>query len=192
MPVETRTPAQPPSYTLFIGESSLASGDLRAVLLRAKAQADRGGPKDVLLFEDETGRQLEVSLEGPLEGVLARALPAEPAPGRGRPKLGVTAREVTLLPRHWEWLEQQPRGTSATLRLLVDEARKREPDEGARRIAREAAHRFMTAMSGNRAGYEEALRALYAADRRSFEHHTEQWPKDVRRYTWKIARASFG
>jgi uncharacterized protein len=93
--------------------------------------------------------------------------------------------------RHWEWLERQPRGVSATIRRLVDEERKREPDEEARRNAREAAHRFMTAMAGNRAGYEEALRALYAEDRKAFERHTARWPKDVRRYTWKIARASF-
>src|ERR1700677_2884690 len=100
--VEASNQAQPSNYTLFIRDTSVVSGDLRAVLLRAKARADRGGPKDVLLFEDETGRQLEVSLEGTPEELLARALPIASPQGRGRPKLGVTAGEVTLLPRHWE------------------------------------------------------------------------------------------
>lgn len=179
------------TYAAFASDELVASGDLRTVLSRAKARVDRGEARGVLFFDDETGRQVDMNLEGTPGEVLAREIP-EPAPRpRGRPKLGVTAREVTLLPRHWEWLQQQPRGISATLRRLVEEARKREPDREAKRIAREAAHRFMTAMAGDRAGYEEALRALYAEDREGFDRHIKRWPLDVRRHASRLADASF-
>lgn len=179
------------TYTAFAGTRMIASGDLRAVIAKSKELADRGKADDVLLFDDETGRQLEVSLEGTLDDVLARMLPAPPPPRRGRPKLGVVAREVTLLPRHWEWLERQSHGVSATLRRLVDEARKREPDEQRKRSARDAAYWFMTAMAGNRPGYEEALRSLYAKDEKEFEKRIQRWPADVRGYAARLAKPSF-
>lgn len=189
--METTVTARPRTYVAFAGDKLVAEGDLRAVIARVKERAERGRAEGILLFDDDTGRQLEVSLEGTVEEVIARTMP-EPAPaGRGRPKLGVTSREVTLLPRHWEWLERQPHGISATLRRLVDEARKREPDEEAKRHAREAAHRFMTTMAGDRPGYEEALRALYAKDRDGFEKRIKRWPADVREHTAKLAAPSF-
>ncbi len=195
MNVPTNTGAtetdRPQTYAAFAGDKLVASGDLRTVVLHLKERADRGKADGVLLFEDATGRQLDVSLEGTPEEVLARAIPEPPPQGRGRPKLGVTAREVTLLPRHWEWLERQPHGISATLRRLVDEARKREPDEEVKRNAREAAHRFMTTMGGDRPGYEEALRALYAKDREGFERRIKRWPADVREHATRLAGPSF-
>ena len=190
-PAVTNEVGQARTFAAFAGDKLVASGELRAVLLRVKDRADRGRAEDILLFEDETGRQLEVSLEGTPEEVLARAIPGSPPQGRGRPKLGVTSGEVTLLPRHWEWLVGQPHGISATLRRLVDEARKREPDEEAKRNAREAAHRFMTAMAGDRPGYEEALRSLYAKDRQGFEQRVKRWPTDIRRHAAKLAERSF-
>ncbi len=179
------------THTAFEGDRQIASGDLRAVLSRLKELADRGKAEDVLLFDDRSGCQIDVVLDGTLEEVLARAIPKAPPQGRGRPKLGVTAREVTLLPRHWEWLERQPHGVSAALRRLVDEARKREPDEETKRLAREAAHRFMTTMAGNRPGYEEALRSLYAKDREGFEQRIKRWPADVRKHASKLAEGAF-
>jgi len=110
--------------------------------------------------------------------VLARAMRPLRA-GPGRPRLGVVGREVSLLPRHWDWLEAQPGGASAALRRLVDEARKRDPAQQRIRQAIEAAYRFMTALAGDRPGYEEATRALYAGDRARFASLIAAWPPDV-------------
>jgi hypothetical protein len=130
---------------------------------------------------------VDFDLRGSLDEVLARALPATPRPGPGRPKLGVVAREVTLLPRHWEWLEQQPNGISAALRRLVDEARKRSPDEESARLAREAASRFMWAVAGNLPDFEEASRALFAGNRERLRSLTREWPADVRSHLFRLA-----
>lgn len=180
-----------PTFTAFVGDKQVASGDLRAVVARMKELADRGKVDGALLFDDQSGRQVDVVLDGTLEEVLARAIPEAPRQGRGRPKLGVTAREVTLLPRHWDWLERQPNGASAALRRLVEEARRREPNEDSKRLAREATHRFMTTMAGNRPGYEEALRSLYAEDHEGFEQRIKRWPADIRKHAAKLARESF-
>ncbi len=179
------------TYTAFVGPRLLASGELSVVLRAAKEQFDRDNGAALLLFDDRTGKPRDYDLRGTPEEVLVRATPAQVPAGRGRPKLGVVSREVTLLPRHWEWLEEQPNGSSAALRRLVDEARKREPGETRARRAREAAHAFMTAMAGDRPGFEEALRALYAKDRPRFEQKMGRWPGDVRRHASRLAEPSF-
>jgi hypothetical protein len=115
----------------------------------------------------------------------------QPPRGRGRPKLGVVPREVTLLPRHWEWLGAQPGGASVALRKLVDTARAAHVGLDRRRAAQKAAYQFMTAMAGNAGGYEDALRALYAADRGRFEQQTASWPADIRAYTLTLAADAF-
>lgn len=189
--MSTNETERAPTYTAFADDKVVAAGELRAVVSRVKKQTDRGKAEGVLFFDDRDGRQIDFDLRGTAEEVLARAIPEAPPQGRGRPKLGVTSREVTLLPRHWEWLERQPQGASGALRRLVEEARKREPDEDLKRAAREAAHRFMTAMAGNRPGYEEALRSLYAKDREGFERRIERWPADVRKHASKLAKVSF-
>jgi hypothetical protein len=125
-------------------------------------------------------------LRGSLEEVLARAAPVAPRPGPGRPKLGVVSREVSLLPRHWDWLEQQPNGISAALRRLVDEARKREPDKESARLAREAAGRFMWAVAGDLSGFEEASRALFAGNLQRLAELTRDWPEDVRAHLLRM------
>lgn len=171
------------TYTAFAGERRLARGARREVLLALTAY---GGKERVLVFEDGTGRQVDFDLRGTREEVLARAdAPARPGPGR--PKLGVVSREVSLLPRHWEWLEEQPSGISAALRRLVDEARKREPDRARARRAREAAGRFMWAMAGDLPGFEEASRALFAGDDAALRRRVRAWPKDVRAYLLALA-----
>jgi hypothetical protein len=163
-------------YTAFAGHRRLASGSRREVLLALTARADDG--ERVLVFDDGTGRQVDFDLRGTAEEVIARA--EGTARGPGRPKLGVVSREVSLLPRHWEWLEQQPSGISAALRRLVDEARKREPGAARARRIREAAGRFMWAIAGDLPGFEEASRALYAADPARLGKLTKGWPNDVR------------
>jgi hypothetical protein len=140
--------------------------------------------ESLLIFDDVTGRTVELDLRGSVEDVLARLpLPTSPAkPARGRPKLGVTAREVTLLPRHWDWLAAQPGGASATLRRLVDQARRETGGDDLARQTQEAAYRVMTTLAGDLPGYEEALRALFAGDRQRLDQLTAGWPGDIAAY----------
>jgi hypothetical protein len=156
-----------------------------------KSSFDRDPGAMILAFEDQTGRQVDFDLRGTLADVLARYAPPPPRVGPGRPKLGVVAREVSLLPRHWEWLEQQPCGASAAIRRLVEEARKRDPGEQEARSAIEAAGRFLTAMAGDLPGYEEATRALYGRDRRRFEELIRDWPTDIRRHAQRLVNGAF-
>ena len=185
--------------TAFAGPGRIASGELRHVALKAKQAFDAGKP--VQVFEDASGRVVELPLELPASDLLKRlaepvvsAKPATAKPasrGPGRPKLGVVAREVTLLPRHWDWLAAQPGGASVALRKLVEDARKAAADGDRRRVAQEAAYRFMQAMAGNEAGYEEAARALFAGDIGSFEQHSAAWPDDVREHAALLAADAF-
>lgn len=169
------------SYTAFVGARRLVSGDLKAVLVRTKEEIDQGSREPILLFEDQSGRSIDFDFRGTRDEVLARYLaPAVAKPGPGRPRLGVVSREVSLLPRHWAWLEREPQGISAALRRLVDEARKREPDKQRARLAREAAGKFMWSIAGDLADFEEASRALYAKDGAKLRALVAPWPVDIR------------
>jgi len=173
------------TYTAFEGTNLLASGTRDEVLAALKSRFDRDAGVLVLTFEDQTGKQVDFDLRGTLADVLTRyAAPARVGPGR--PKLGVVAREVSLLPRHWEWLEEQPNGASAAIRRLVEEARKRDPGEQQARSAIEAAGWFLSAMAGNLPGYEEATRALYARDEEQFHELVREWPEDIRRHAERL------
>lgn len=168
----------------FLGDRLLASGPMAEV---ARAVAGVAEPGRALILLDD-GRPIDLDLRGTPDEVVAR-LPAAPqdAPrGRGRPKLGVTAREVTLLPRHWDWLARQPGGASVALRKLV-EAAQRDPREEAR-AAREATYRAMTVLAGNRPNYEEATRALFAGDGDTVRRLVADWPVDIRDYLLTLAR----
>jgi hypothetical protein len=193
-------PAPDTAYIAFDGDRALATGDLRDVVRAAKAALDRRKDAAVLVFDGQTSSPVEIDFRGSLGDVLAR-LPAvageipsaeQAAPrGPGRPKLGVIAREVTLLPRHWEWLAQQSGGASVAIRKLVEEAR-RSGEQGNRiRLAREAAYRFMSAVAGDKPHYEDALRALFADDAARFEKLIAQWPADVRDHTSALAARAF-
>lgn len=175
------------TYSAFSGQRKLASGPLAEVLRAMKYMDDETAQAMVLVFDDCNGRQVDFDLRGTLDEVLARALPVAPRSGPGRPRLGVVSREISLLPRHWEWLEEQPNGASAALRRLVDQARA--SDEGSQRTrrAREAAGRFMTAIAGDLPGYEEACRALYAGDRARLESEMAAWPEDLRAHVLLLA-----
>lgn len=169
------------TFTVFAGGCCLSSGTLEATLRASKQHLDRGGAEPLLIFRDDTGQQVDFDLRGSAEEVVARARP-EGRRGPGRPKLGVSSREVSLLPRHWEWLEQQPHGISATLRRLVDEARKRAPGEQQGRRVREALSRVLWAVAGNLPGFEEASRALFSKRDADLLALTRDWPEDLRAY----------
>jgi hypothetical protein len=169
------------SYAAFAGEQLIAAGTLRDVLTQTKKKVDRGAADQLLIFDEQSGRQIDYDFSGTLDEMLERELPSVAPAGPGRPKLGVVSREISLLPAHWAWLEEQPNGISAALRRLVDEASKREPDKQRARKAREATGRFMTALAGDRPGFEEAMRALYAQDRSALGKLIKSWPKDVKK-----------
>ncbi len=186
----------------FAGSRCLERGPLAEVAAAVKAELDAGSDSGVLIFDDETSEPVEVDFRGDAEDVLDRLAAvtvasegAEAAVARrspGRPKLGVVAREVTLLPRHWEWLAAQPGGASVTLRKLVEEARKNGSGDDARRRAQEAAFRFMNAVAGNEPGFEDAVRALYANDAGAFDERVAGWPDDVREHATRLAERAFG
>ena len=189
--------------TAFEGSRRIASGMLAQVALKTKEVIDRGERAPVLIFDDVTSEQIEVDFRGTAEDVLRRlaettregtpaAAPAQPdreAPrGPGRPKLGVVAREVTLLPRHWDWLNGQPGGASVALRKLVEEARRVNESKDRARRSQEAAYRFMSAMAGNLPGFEEATRALFANDPERLAGLTRAWPKDIRTHLVRLVQ----
>lgn len=193
--------------TAFSGPSAIASGDCATVAAAVKHALDTDPTALILVFNDTTAEQVEFDLRGSVDDVVSRLPRAEEptggdAPGGGaaesptprppgRPRLGVVAREVTLLPRHWEWLRSQRGGASATLRRLVEDARRANADVDAVRTARDATYRFMSTIAGNERGYEEATRALYAGDRARFEEQTASWPKDVRQYASRLAEGTW-
>ncbi len=179
------------TYLIFDGDHCLESAPLPSVVALLKTRFDGGTGGALLAFDAQTGKQVDFDLSGTLEEVLLRTAPPPPRAGPGRPKLGVVAREISLLPRHWEWLETQPSGASAAIRRLVDEARNREPEKERARIAREGTGRVLTAVAGNRVGFEEALRALYAGNRQSFEVRAKEWPPDVYAHASAMAEPSW-
>ncbi|MCP3372397.1 DUF2239 family protein [Bradyrhizobium cajani] len=186
-----------PTFTAFVGQRRLASGSAADVALAVK-RATQPLDQPIVIFDDGTGRSIDFDLRGEDHQVLARLAKLMPPPaevaeptseprGRGRPKLGVVAREVTLLPRHWEWLNAKAGGASVALRKLVDEARRASGDKDRERQARDAAYHFMSTMAGNLPQFEEASRALFADDRRRFAGLIADWPADIRDHVVKLA-----
>ncbi len=183
--------------TAFVGTELLAQGIVPDVALAARKSLDAGEGGAILAFDDRTARPVELDLRGSLEDVRRRyqtlSAPAGPPPPRprGRPRLGVVGREVTLLPRHWEWLNAQPGGASVALRKLVEQARRQGAGKERVRAAQDAAFRFMSALAGDAPGYEEAVRALFAGRREGFENHTATWPEGVRAFAGRLAEDAF-
>jgi hypothetical protein len=168
---------------VFAGPRLAARGDLAEIARAAHALRDEG----LVILDETTGRALDLDLRGTVEDVLARLGPPPSKPARGRPKLGVTAREITLLPRHWDWLATQPGGASAALRRLVDQARRASGTADEVRRAQEVAYRVMTTLAGDLAHYEEATRALFARDRARFDQLTADWPADIGDYVRELS-----
>lgn len=183
-------------YTAFANDQEITSGDLREVVRQTKLAMDRNTDASILIFENATSQQVEIDFRGNVEQVLGRipevqaeesadTAPATRAPGR--PKLGVISREVTLLPRHWDWLNTQRGGASVTLRRLVEEAKRASTATDQTRQALESIDRFMRVMAGNLSGYEEAARWLYRKDRTTFECIIAAWPTDIRKHLQALA-----
>ena len=179
------------TLTVFFGFQRVAHGS-KAEVLEQLSRRDDPGP--YLVFDDQTGTQLDLDMrELPPELRYPEAEPHRDEAPRsvGRPKLGVVAREVTLLPRHWDWLARQKGGASVAIRKLVDEARRVNEDADRIRLAQEAAYRFLSAMAGNRPHFEEATRALFAPDPRRFEKLIAEWPADIRDHALRLAEQAF-
>lgn len=193
--------SRPHAFAAFAGHRMIASGAIRDVVAAVKAAEEEGACEPLLVFGDATGGVVDLDLRGSVEEAVAR-LPAAFAvagedeeaskpSGRGRPRLGVVAREVTLLPRHWDWLSGQRGGASATLRRLVEEASRAGAAKGARRRAQAIAYRFMSAMAGDMPGFEEASRALFSGDEARFRDLTDAWPADVAAHARRLAADAF-
>lgn len=193
--------------TAFEGSRCIASGELVRVARKVKEVIDKKDKAAVLIFDDDTSELVEIDFRGTVKDVLGRLEAQAPrgessdAPsdsdrsvprGPGRPKLGVVSREVTLLPRHWEWLNTQPGGASVALRKLVEEARRVNSGKDRVRCSQESAYRFMSAMAGDLPGFEEAARALFAGHRKRFEELTASWPADIRSHSLKLSDAALG
>lgn len=177
------------TLTAFGGFERIAHGRREDVFARLRTFPDGAA---LLIFDDATGALVDLDLREPASAAAAPE-PASESPPRsvGRPKLGVIAREVTLLPRHWDWLSRQPGGASVALRRLVEEARRIHQGRDTVRESREAAYRFMTAMAGSLEGFEEAARALFAGDQERFDALLALWPVDVSHYLQGLAAASW-
>jgi hypothetical protein len=185
------------SWTAFEGARRILSGALADVVLAAKAVIDGGSDDAVMILDDINSQRIEIDFRGTAADVLARlpspapAIDPEAPRGRGRPKLGVVAREITLLPRHWDWLNHQPGGASVALRKLVEEARHTHRFRDRVRQSREAAYRFMSIMAGDHIGFEEATRALFAGNHVRFDAITGGWPSDIRDHAQRLATGAF-
>ncbi|MBK7263101.1 MAG: DUF2239 family protein [Rubrivivax sp.] len=213
-PIQCKPQAQP-HFSVFAADRLLASGDLRSVAQAARASLKTTPEATLLFFDDHSGEVLDIDLRGSMTDVERRlaarfgagALHAEPPdvealveapaeapapPSRGRPRLGVVAREVTLLPRHWDWLNAQPGSASVVLRRLVDEARHTHAERDRRRQSQKAAYLFMSTLAGNRPNYEEAIRALFAGDRQRLLELMSGWPEDIRNHADRLAAPAFG
>jgi len=180
--------------TAFHGKTRIASGDLRDVAVKSKDLLDRDPTAQLLIFSDATSELIELDLRGTPQQVVDRigvTSPDTPSRGPGRPKLGVVAREVTLLPRHWEWLAAQRGGASVALRKLVEHAIKTTRDSDSMRRAQDVTYRFVSAMAGDEPGFEEAIRALFRSEPERFDACIQAWPPDIRDHAKKLAAAAF-
>lgn len=196
-------------FIAFEGSRRIATGSLEQVALKCKQAIDARPHARLTVFNQASSELVDFDLRGTPEQILKRlgtapgsataersaatpdAARADLPAGPGRPRLGVVSREVTLLPRHWQWLNSQPGGASVALRKLVDQARRSNLSRDAVRASQEAAYRFMSTMAGNRPGFEEAARALFAADRDGFLTLSSVWPSDIRNHLEHLATPAF-
>ena len=186
------------TYTAFDGFQLISQGSLEKVALDAKRQLKANRDARILVFSDSSGKQMDLVLSGSEKETSERLKifktpdgnPSQSGPGR--PKLGVIAREVSLLPSHWEWLSNQSGGSSAIIRRLVEEKMKG-PASGKDKIkkAQEAVYTFLNAIAGDLPNFEEAVRFLYRRDKKRFKELIAKWPEDLVRHTLALASETF-
>ncbi|MCH7331632.1 DUF2239 family protein [Acinetobacter modestus] len=169
------------TYTAFLNEQCLASGLLADVAIAIQQHANQSN-STILIFNDQTGRQIDLDLSGSEQNIQQRYAEPEMVKKVGRPKLGVISREITLQQKHWDWLDQQSSSASAVIRKLIDKELNDPNSESNRMLAKQATDRFMSAMLGNMPNYEEATRALYQGDREVFLDLIRDYPKDIKEY----------
>ncbi len=179
-----------PTHVAFAGDTLLAHDALPGVALAVRHALDGGETRPIVVMDARTAEVVDLDLRGSDDEIVARLAPSRPAEatdaecarpaGPGRPRLGVVSREVSLLPRHWDWLKTQRGGASATLRRLVDDARRTSGERDRLAAAQEAVDRYLRVMAGDRPHYEEALRAFYARRDSDLHRYTAEWPHDVR------------
>jgi hypothetical protein len=185
------------TLTAFKDDQLLKNGPAIDVALAVKAALAATPNSLFLCFDDQTGAFVDMDLSGTDSEIVARLTDTQPekpatvSSGVGRPKLGVVSREVTLLPRHWEWLARHPGGASAALRKLVEAARRETDKPSQTRNAQARTDKFMSTMLGDQPGYEEAARALYAGDKDRFLAQITNWPIDLKKYTQRLAKGAF-
>jgi uncharacterized protein len=185
------------TYTAFENFEVFASGSLNQVVLAVQKRSKENRTARILIFSDSTGKQMDFDSSGSKKNVLARlkiysALATPTTTGAGRPKLGVIAREISLLPAHWEWLSNQTGGASATIRHLIDEKIKvTSADKNKVKQAQEVTYKFLSAIAGNLPNFEEALRYLYRRDKKKFLELVSDWPKDIVRHSLDLASDVF-
>lgn len=193
------TQADTSYWIAFAGIKRIAHGEPEQVALEVKRHVDRDASVSVMIFDGYTSARIELDLQASPEDLLRRLPRRAGNAGHpdertrqnppGRPKLGVVAREVTLLPRHWQWLAGQRGGASAALRRLVEQAARDNVGSDVARRAQNATYEFIHALAGDEPGYEEALRALFAGDTQTFAQHVADWPEDVREHALALAKS---
>lgn len=185
------------NYTAFDGHKLIFQGPLSEVITKTKKRIGKSENSSILIFSDETGQTIDFNFHGSEKDILKRletfvsSSQLKENSGPGRPKLGVVAREVSLLPRHWEWLATQSGGASATLRKLVDEAKKKYESGSTVKQSQERTYKFISVIAGDMNGYEEALRALYKKDEKKFLALISDWPSDVKTHAAELAKSVF-
>lgn len=188
------------TYTAFEDHKILSQGSLEDVVLKVKKRLEKSPESQIVIYSDITGKSMDFNFQGSEKEVLKRleiyTTPetdnqGSASTGPGRPKLGVISREVSLLPKHWEWLATQSGGASNTLRKLVEESMKKTSGTLTVKTAQERTYKFMSVEAGDLENYEEALRALYRKDKERFTSEIKAWPRDVQKHIFELAKPVF-
>lgn len=177
------------TYTAFSGDHYLASGEMMELILKIKQLQET--TENILIFNDQTGRQTDFDYTGSEQEIRERYAEPESTKKVGRPKLGVISREITLQKKHWDWLDQQSASASAIIRKLIDKELDDPNSESNKMLAKQATDRFMLAMLGNMPNYEEATRALYQGDKQVLITLIQNYPKDIQEYIFKLSKNAF-
>ena len=185
------------NYTAFENKKILTEGNLNEVATIVFHRLKENKSANILIFSDQSGRIIDLGFSGTERQMLERLKiychqEIQSYPGAGRPRLGVVTREISLLPKHWEWLLGQDGGASACLRKLIDEKMSEsELPKKAIMFAQEKTYKFLHAIAGDLPNFENAIRYLYRKDQSSFLKQISDWPDDVQTYALKLSKIVF-